>query len=276
MANSCLSRSMVAVMTNGYVKLHRSLTKWEWYTDANTLRLFLHCLLMANHADVKFRGTLIKRGSFQTSFQMLSAETGLSVQNIRTSLNKLEVTGELTHQSTTKNSMITVNNYDEYQSDNKQTNKQLTSDQQTTNIPLTTNKNEKNIKNDKKDIIKPLGVVLDEMIDEHTENPDLRKALREFVQYRNSNAKTKISELGLTKSINQLTNMFGDNTAYKIQSIDNTIANGWKGLFDIDKKSEKLTYAWQEELKAEQEEFDNRTYEPKRSKEQAKKTFDEL
>ncbi len=80
-------------MINGYVKLHRSLTKWEWYTDANTLRLFLHCLLMANHADVKFRGVMIKRGSFQTSFQMLSAETGLSIQNIRTALNKLEVTG---------------------------------------------------------------------------------------------------------------------------------------------------------------------------------------
>jgi hypothetical protein len=263
-------------MANGYIKLHRSLIKWEWYTDANTLRLFLHCLLMANHSDVKFRGVLIKRGSFQTSFQMLSAETGLSIQNIRTSLNKLEVTGELTHQSTTKNSMITVNNYDEYQSDNKQTNKQLTSDQQTTNIPLTTNKNEKNLKNDKKNIIKPLGVVLDEMIDEHTENPDLRKALREFVQYRNSNPKTKISDLGLTKSINQLTKMFGDNTADKIQSIDNSIANGWKGLFDIDKKGDKLTYGWQEELKAEQDKFDNQGYEPKRSAEEAKRKLDEL
>jgi hypothetical protein len=129
------------------------------------------------------------------------------------------------------------------------------------------------------DIIKkptPKGLLLDSIINEHTDDENLRKALREFVQYRNSNPKTKISDLGLTKSINQLTKMFGDNTADKIQSIDNTIANGWKGLFDIDKKGDKLTYGWQEELKAEQDKFDNRSYEPKRSAEEAKRKLDEL
>jgi hypothetical protein len=129
------------------------------------------------------------------------------------------------------------------------------------------------------DIIKkptPKGSLLDSIINEHTDDENLRKALREFVQYRNSNPKTKISDLGLTKSINQLTKMFGDNTADKIQSIDNTIANGWKGLFDIDKKGDKLTYGWQEELKAEQDKFDNQGYEPKRSAEEAKRKLDEL
>ena len=219
-------------MINGYVKLHRSLTKWEWYTDANTLRLFLHCLLMANHADVKFRGVMIKRGSFQTSFQMLSAETGLSIQNIRTALNKLEVTGELTHQSTTKNSMIKVNNYDDYQSDNKRTNKQLTNDQQTTNTPLTTNKNEKNLKNEKKEPIKPIGEVLANMIADYTSNPDLRKALQEFVEFRKT-TKPALSEIGLSKTLNKLDKLYPIDDHKKIECIDQSIESGWKGLFEI-------------------------------------------
>jgi hypothetical protein len=263
-------------MNNGFIVVYRSLLEWEWYSDANTTRLFLHCLLRANHKDKAWQGINIERGSFVTSYQNLSAETSLSVRQIRTSLNKLKTTGELTIKTSTKNTVIAINNYDDYQSIDKQNDKRATNERQTNDKRTTTNNNDNNVNNINKDIIKPLGVVLDEMIDEHTENPDLRKALREFVQYRNSNPKTKISDLGLTKSINQLTKMFGDNTADKIQSIDNTIANGWKGLFDIDKKGDKLTYGWQEELKAEQDKFDNRSYEPKRSAEEAKRKLDEL
>lgn len=223
---------MVVAMINGYIKLHRSLTKWEWYTDANTLRLFLHCLLMANHSDVKFRGTLIKRGSFQTSFQLLSTETGMSVQNIRTSLNKLELTGELTHQSTTKNSIIIINNYNEYQSDNKQTNKQVTNNQQATNKPLTTNNNDKNIKNEKKEPNKPLGEILGNMILDYTTNPELQKSLKEFVEFRKG-TKPPLSEVGLTKVINKLEKLYPLDDHKKIECIDQSIENGWKGLFPL-------------------------------------------
>jgi hypothetical protein len=41
-------------------------------------------------------------------------------------------------------------------------------------------------------------------------------------------------------------------------------------------KDPKLTYGWQEELKAEQDKFDNQGYEPKRSAEEAKRKLDEL
>ena len=35
-------------MEEGYIKLCRKLAAWEWYTDANTVRVFIHCLIMAN------------------------------------------------------------------------------------------------------------------------------------------------------------------------------------------------------------------------------------
>jgi len=233
---NCLIADTVKTMSNnGFIKIHRSILKWEWYTDANTMRLFVHCLLMANHEDNRFRGKLIQRGSFQTSYQMLSDQTGMSIQNIRTALNKLTLTGELTYKSTTQNGLITINNYDDYQATNTQTNKQVTSDQQTTNKRLTTNKNLKNLKNEKN---KTIGDELVEMIEAYTDNPDLIKALNEFMEHRNSNDKTKLTKLALTKNLNLLTNLF-DNDNDKIKSIDQSIANNWRGIFPIDKGNGK-------------------------------------
>ena len=131
----------------GWISLHRKMVTWEWYNDPNTLRLFLHCLLKANHTDKKWRGIDIERGSFVTSYGKLSKELELSVQNIRTSIANLKLTGELTSKSTSKNTVIKVVNYGLHQTANKQTNKQVTSNQQATNIQLTTDKNDKNNKN---------------------------------------------------------------------------------------------------------------------------------
>lgn len=78
-----------------WVKLYTNLLKWEWYSDKNTTRLFIHCLLKANWKDGKFEGKEIKRGSFVTSLPKLSEETGLSIQQVRTSLKHLISTGEL-------------------------------------------------------------------------------------------------------------------------------------------------------------------------------------
>jgi len=72
----------------GWIKLHRGLLEWEWYDEPNVFRLFLHCILKANHSDKSWRGSVIKRGEFVTSLQNLSSETKLSVQQVRTCLKK--------------------------------------------------------------------------------------------------------------------------------------------------------------------------------------------
>lgn len=265
----------------GYVKFYRTMTKWEWYTDANTLRLFFHCVLKANYLDERVYGILVLRGSFLTSYEKLSTQTGLSIQNVRTSLNKLILTGELTYKSTTKNSIITVNNYDLYQGDNTQTNKQLTNDQQTTNKQLTTNNKEKNLEKEnkeKKEYIKPLGDKMNKLIFDYTTNANLQKALQEFVEFRKT-TKPAITELGFTKTLNTLDKLFATDDLQKIQAIDQSIENGWKGIFAIrsnGKADNKVTYAWQEELKAEQDAEDSKVYEPKRTAKQTKDLWNKL
>lgn len=140
-------------MSNGWIKLHRELVDWEWYQDANTMRVFLHVLISANHKAAKWRGIAIERGQFVTSYDHLAKALGLTIQNVRTSISKLKKSENLTVKSTSRYTILSVCNYDTYQSREEPTNtpanKPSTNHQQTTNKQLTTNKKEKNNKEKK-------------------------------------------------------------------------------------------------------------------------------
>lgn len=138
----------------GFVKFHRKITEWEWYSDANTFRVFFHLILTANYEDKKWRGIVIKRGQRVSSYENIAEELKLSVMQTRTALKKLILTNEITIKSTNKYSVFTVVNYNKYQENNKQNNNQITNQQQTNNNQITTTKeyirNKKEIKEDKK------------------------------------------------------------------------------------------------------------------------------
>ena len=76
-------------MIGGWIKLHRSMVNWEWYDDKSVFRLFMHLLLTVNYKPQKFRGRIIPVGSRVFGLDKLSTETGLSVRQLRTALNKL-------------------------------------------------------------------------------------------------------------------------------------------------------------------------------------------
>ena len=132
----------------GWICLHRKITEWEWYTDANTMRLFVHFLLKANHTDKKWRGVEIKRGSFITSYDHLSTELNLSVKQIRTALDKLKRTSEVASKTTSKYSIITVLNYDLYQDKGKQEGSQRASKGQAKGKQRATTNNDNNNNNE--------------------------------------------------------------------------------------------------------------------------------
>lgn len=136
--------------TNGWVKLHRKILKWQWYTDIPCRILFEHLLFTVNHKPNKWLKYNIEAGQKITSLGKLALETGLSLRQVRTALDKLKSTGELTCRSDNKFTLITIVNYTQYQIDDRQSDNQVTSQRQTDDKPATTNNNEKNIKNDKK------------------------------------------------------------------------------------------------------------------------------
>lgn len=99
----------------GWVKLYRSIFKWEWWDDMYTRNLFVVCLLMANSSDRRWRGIVIGRGSFVTSMAHLSKIAGLTARQTRTAVEHLKSTNELTIETTNNYSIITVCHYERYQ-----------------------------------------------------------------------------------------------------------------------------------------------------------------
>lgn len=107
-------------MDGNYIKLSRGLLEWEWYTDINTTRLFIHMFLKANWKDGNFKGTTVPRRSFVSSIGKLSSEIGLTEREIRTAISHLKMTGEVTSKTANRFTVFTVVKYDLYQTNDKQ------------------------------------------------------------------------------------------------------------------------------------------------------------
>ena len=102
-------------MNDGWLKIYRKLTDWEWYTNSEMVHLFLHLLIKASPTDKKWQGLTVKRGQVIIGRQKLSADTGISERTIRTCLSHLVESGEITIKATNRYSIITVCKYADYQ-----------------------------------------------------------------------------------------------------------------------------------------------------------------
>lgn len=135
--------------------------KWEWYTDVYTKSVFLHLILNANIKDGRFKGVEVHRGQLITSYPHLSAELNISIQSVRTAINHLKSTGEVTAKSYHDFTLFTVVNFDKYQD---QSTAKSTGNQHSTNRQLTGNQQQsKNIriKEEKKENIKEKRVAVE-------------------------------------------------------------------------------------------------------------------
>ncbi len=87
---------------NSYIKLFRKAKKNSLFRKPLTFHYFTYCLLSAWWSDepTKFDlgGTevLIRKGEFATTLKRSAYETGLSIQNVRTAIKVLKLTGVLT------------------------------------------------------------------------------------------------------------------------------------------------------------------------------------
>ena len=114
-------------MTNqGYIKISRKLLNWRWYNNRNTRLVFLDLLMKAAWCDEFYLGVPIKRGQVAASLTQLAADNQLTIQQTRTTLEKLKSTGDITIDSNSKFSIITLNFYEEIQGGNTPDNTQIT------------------------------------------------------------------------------------------------------------------------------------------------------
>jgi len=145
----------------GWIKLYRQLLEkaiWKKSTPEQKV-ILVTLLLMANHEESEWewegKKFTVNPGQFITSLDSIRKECGkgISLQNVRTALNKFKKYEFLTNESTKTGRLVTILNWPIYQGEqiltNKESNKDLTKRSQRPNKDLTSNKNDKNDKNDK-------------------------------------------------------------------------------------------------------------------------------
>ena len=106
-------------MDNTYIKLFRNLLNWEWYKDANTMRVFLHILLNANYKPRRYKGYEIPAGACVFGRKSCAAALGLTEQQVRTAINHLKSTNEITIEATNRFTVITIVKWRDYQAEFK-------------------------------------------------------------------------------------------------------------------------------------------------------------
>lgn len=136
-------------MNDGWIKLHRKLKEKAYYKKPPYIFLWIHLLLSANHKPKEFmwNGTiiLVKQGQLITGRKELALQTGIKESTVERILKLLENEHQIEQQKTTKYRLITIVKWEDYQnSDSKKNSKRTTSGQQ-----ADTNKNDKNVKNEK-------------------------------------------------------------------------------------------------------------------------------
>ena len=124
--------------TSSWIKLDRRILRWGWYSDINTKVTFLHLLLIASFEDGEHLGREIKRGQAIIGINKTSSDIGITPRQLRTALDKLERTGEISKKTTNKFTIITIENYSKYQrltsdSDKQTTSKRQANDKRATN-----------------------------------------------------------------------------------------------------------------------------------------------
>lgn len=123
--------------TSGFYALKRTIKEWGWYHDPKMFSLFMHLLIDANYEDGEWEGHMVKRGQLVTSIQLLSVDTGLSKQEVRTCMKKLGGAGEVLSRSIGKRSILTICNYDKYEERQHDSNTDATQMQHDTNTDAT-------------------------------------------------------------------------------------------------------------------------------------------
>lgn len=121
-------------MDDRFVKLYGSIMDANWYTKPKTVALYIHLLLRAAHEPVKVGEAELQAGQAVIGYEKTARETGLTVQEVRTALKNLEVTGFITRNLTAKGNLVTIEKWAFEQVAKRKSNR-------VSNSNLTTNKN---------------------------------------------------------------------------------------------------------------------------------------
>ena len=142
-------------MSEGWVKIHRQIQENEfWYSEPFSRgQAWIDLILLANHNDgfiyVRGNKVIIKRGQVGWSQTRLASRWKWSRKKVAKFLNDLQEEQQVEHQKNNICTIISVVNYNKYQNKDPQKEQQENRRGAAKEPQKHTNKNEKNVNNDK-------------------------------------------------------------------------------------------------------------------------------
>lgn len=224
---------------SGWVKLHRQILDSSLWQNPNAFLVFTYLLLRAAHVPKKFpfngKDLDLQAGELISSHDSIriGMAGALSIKQIRTALNYLKETDRVAIKTTTKFSVISITNWDFYQTEGRQEGEPGANEGQAKGKPRATNKNDKELKNEKNEKNKnPLtpfeGVpVWPSQIDTPTARAEWNRWLT-YKHAKRSVYKTLDShEAALRRCAKQF-----QTPERMIAAIEFSISQGWSGIFE--------------------------------------------
>lgn len=132
----------------GYVKIHRQmLSNPIVCKDTDHIAVWIYLLLNATHAeqDVFFNGRRVRLrpGQLITGRKSISSELMITESKVQRILKRFEIEQQIEQQTCTKNRLISLLNWDKYQSSEQRNEQQVNNERTTSEQQVNTNKNER-------------------------------------------------------------------------------------------------------------------------------------
>lgn len=222
-------------MKQGFLRISRNIVDWDWYTDANTFRVFMHLLLTANYKDCNYKGVEVKRGQVATSRKEIAKALRMSEQNVRTSLSHLKSTSEITSKSTNKLTIITLCKYDSWQDlvseSNQQTNREST-DNLTVNQPTIEEESNKYNNNNKEKENTNVFPKKKNSLDLSIVSQEMREAVDVWLAYKKEKGQT-YKPTGFKTFYNNLIKLSDNNPILAMRIVEKSMQNNYAGIFAL-------------------------------------------
>ncbi len=166
-------------MSKGFIKLYRQILDNPVINkDSDHVAVWIYLLLNATHQDYDIdhlgKRFTLKRGQLVTGRKVIAEKYKISETKVQRVLKRFESEQQIEQQTTNKNRVITIVNYDLYQSSEQQTEQQVNNKRTTSEQQVNTNnkhkehnqqkeqkKKEGNVKNNVTDNVTPFKEIID-------------------------------------------------------------------------------------------------------------------
>ena len=228
-------------MNKGWIKLHRKIQDcciWQKNEPFDSRSAWIDLLLLASHKEKKIvidnKTMIIERGSYMTSFVILSERWKWSRAKTMRFFKLLESEHMVNTKRTSKGTLVTIENYGVFQG----------SDTTVDTTVDTQNNNVKNIKNGKKEKngknIKEKGSYEPKKKNEpyFPDDERLELAFREFLSMRVKTKKPITSKQGMTRMLNKLQQLAGDDNDLAVKILEQSTDHCWTDIYELKTNSD--------------------------------------